>query len=94
MLNVFEPLPRLETVAVILEEEAKLLSLELSIHRKVRQAIDDNQKEYYLREQMKVIQAELGEDGGDEAETYYEKIAASGFPEEIREKLNKELGGF
>ncbi len=92
VLNVFEPLPRLETVAVILEEEAKLLSLELSIHRKVRQAIDDNQKEYYLREQMKVIQAELGEDGGDEAETYYEKIAASGFPEEIREKLSKEVG--
>lgn len=92
VLNIFEPLPRLETVAVILEEETKLLSLELSIHRKVRQAIDDNQKEYYLREQLKAIQAELGEDSGDEAAAYYSKIEASGFPKEIQEKLNKEVG--
>lgn len=92
VLNVFEPLARLETVAVILEEETKLLAVELSIHKKVRQAIDDNQKEYYLREQLRAIQTELGEDGGDEAAAYYKKIRESGFPEEIQEKLSKEVG--
>lgn len=92
ILNVFEPLARLETVAVILEEETKLLAVELSIHKKVRQAIDDNQKEYYLREQLKAIQTELGDDAEDEAGAYYSKIEASGFPKEIQEKLSKEVG--
>ncbi len=92
ILNIFEPLARLEATAVILEEEAKLLATEVIIHKKVRQAIDDNQKEYYLREQMKVIQAELGEDAGDDAAMFYKKIEESGFPEEIQEKLRKEVG--
>lgn len=92
ILNMFEPLKRLEMAAVILEEEAKLLAAELKIHKKVRQAIDDNQKEYYLREQLKVIQAELGEDTGDDADAFYKKIDASGFPKEIQEKLRKEVG--
>ena len=44
----------LETLIVIIESETKLLLLEMNIHKKVREAIDENQRDYYLREQLKV----------------------------------------
>ncbi|MBQ2729476.1 MAG: endopeptidase La [Clostridia bacterium] len=91
VLEVFEPLSRLETLVVIIESETKLLALEMSIHKKVREAIDDNQRDYYLREQLKVIQGELGADSEDEAEEYYDKIDAQDFPKEITDKLYKEV---
>jgi len=91
ILEVFEPLARLETLTVIIENETKILAIEMSIHKKVREAIDENQKDYYLREQLKVIQGELGADSEDEAEEYYDKIDASGFPKEICDKLYKEV---
>lgn len=91
ILEIFEPLARLETLTVIIENETKILAIEMSIHKKVREAIDENQKDYYLREQLKVIQGELGADSEDEAEEYYDKIDASGFPKEICDKLYKEV---
>lgn len=92
ILEIYEPLARLETLTVILEGESKLLAVEMKIHKKVREAIDENQREYYLREQLKVIQGELGADSEDEAEEYYDKIDALKLPDYVREKLYKEVG--
>ena len=92
ILEVFEPLERLETLIVTMESEAKILAMEMSIHKKVREAIDENQRDYYLREQLKVIQGELGNDSDDEIEEYYAKIDAAGLPKEITDKLYKEVG--
>jgi len=92
VLEVFEPLERLEALIVVLESEAKLLGLEMTIHKKVRESIDENQRDYYLREQLKVIQGELGGDSDDELEEYYDRIDAAQLPKEITEKLYKEVG--
>ena len=91
ILEIFEPVERLEELIVIMEKESKLLQLEMKIHKKVRDAIDDNQRDYYLREQLKVIQNELGGDSEDEADEYYDKIDAAGLPDEVRDKLYKEV---
>lgn len=91
ILESFEPLRRLEKLAVLLDSEAELLQTEAKIHQKVREQIDDNQRDYYLREQLKVIQSELNQDTGDEVEDYYDKIARLHLPAEIDEKLRKEV---
>ena len=63
------------------------------LQSKVRERVNDSQKEYYLREQLKLIQEELGEgDGDDEIHEYAQKIAQADLPEAVAEKLNKELG--
>ena len=66
----------------------------MEIQNRAREQMADNQRDYYLREQMKAIQAELGEgEGGDsEIEDYRKKIAEAKLPDEVREKLEKELG--
>ena len=83
---------RLEALAEILENENSVLNLERDIYEKVKGQIDKNQREYYLREQMRVISNELGEDDPtqDEVEEYLEKIKALNLPEEASEKLAKE----
>lgn len=91
VLEIYEPLKRLEKTAVLLESEAKLLKCEMAIHKKVREQIDNGQRDYYLREQLKVIQNELGMDGDEEVDEYYEKIEKAELSDEIREKLNKEV---
>ncbi len=93
VLECSEPLKRLELTCVLMESEAKLLALELDIHRRVKAKMDKNQRDYFLREQAKIIQNELGE--GDEAsdtEEYLSKIKAAKLPCEISEKLEKEAG--
>jgi len=92
ILEIYEPLRRLETLTILLDSEAELLQTEASIHQRVREQIDDNQRDYYLREQLKVIQGELGMDSGDEVDEYYDKIAKAKLPKEIEEKLLKEVG--
>lgn len=89
ILEVFDPAKRAETAVVVMENEIRLLETEADIHKKVREQIDENQREYYLREQLKAVQNELG-DGGDDEE-YYEKIANAHLPKEVEDKLNKEL---
>ena len=83
--------PRLEKLLVALEEEFMLLECEHDIQMQVRDKIDRNQKDYFLREQIKAIQSELGDDDDDEIREYEEKIAAAKMPEEIKEKLFKEV---
>ncbi len=90
VLECFNPMTRLEKLVMLLEEETMLLECEFKIHQQVRKKIDEHQKEFYLREQIKSIQAELGEDL-DEIEEYHQKIEASHLPKEIEDKLLKEL---
>ncbi len=92
VLETYLPKTRLEKLLVALEEESMLLECEHEIQMQVREKIDRNQKDYFLREQIKAIQSELGEDDDDEIREYEEKIAAASLPEEVREKLYKELG--
>ena len=94
ILAEVRPLRRLEKMYRLLQREVEILSIEDDIQNKVRERVNGNQRDYYLREQLKAIQAELGEgeysDG--EIEEYREKIQKAKLPEQVREKLNKELG--
>ena len=83
---------RITKVIRILTDEVEILKVESEIQEKVRDKIDKNQREYYLREQMKVIQSELGENDTDaEVEKYKEKIEALKLSDEHSEKLLKEV---
>ena len=80
---------RLEVLCEILNNEIKLLKLQAEIDDKVQQNMDDNQRDYYLREQMKVISTELNGDDSPEtqAQKYRERILKIGFAKEDEEKL-------
>ena len=88
VLECFEPIKRIELLISLIKDEANLLECELKIHKKVRSNLNQNQKEYYLREQIRVIQDELGE--GDEENEYFDRIMSTKMPDEVREKLVKE----
>lgn len=80
----------------ILSREIDVISLEQQIHEQVRASIEDNQREFYIREQIKALQHELGsmsDDGSDEneIENYYAKIKATGASDEVMDKLNSEV---
>lgn len=91
ILEIRQPLRRMERLLVLLAEELDILRCEYDIHRRVKSKIDNNQKEFFLREQVRAIQQELGEGGDDECEEYYEKIEKAKLPKEIADKLNKEV---
>lgn len=93
ILSEFHPLRRIEKLLQILYQETEILEIEKDINTKVRKQIDKVQKEYYLREQMKAIQNELGDRDGiaGEIEEYRSKIPEAGLPEEVEKKVNKEL---
>ena len=91
VLEAMRVKPRLEKLLVALEEEFMLLECEHDIQMQVRDKIDKNQKDYFLREQIKAIQSELGDDEDDEIREYDERITAAKMPEEIKEKLYKEV---
>lgn len=92
ILSQSDPLKRLELLAHLLESENNILSLEQDIQQKVHSQIDKNQREYYLREQMKAISGELGEeDPQEETGEYFEKIDKLKLEKEITEKLYKEV---
>ena len=83
---------RIEKLLVALGEELMILQCERDIQRTVREKIDKNQKDYFLREQIKALQSELGEyEDDDELKEYDERISQAKMPEEIKEKLYKEL---
>lgn len=83
---------KLERLAEILESENNILGIEHAIYDRVRDQMDKNQREYYLREQMKAISFELGEDEDDVNETseYLDKIAKLKLEGEAKEKLEYE----
>lgn len=83
---------RLERAVVLLQQELQLAQLESDIQAKTRTQIDQNQRDYYLREQIKAIQDELGEgDDLSEFEDYEKKLMQLHLPEESEEKLLKDL---
>ncbi len=92
ILEESSPVKRLELLAKALEGENEILSLEHDIHDRVRDQIDKNQREYYLREQLKAISSELGdgENTVDEVESYQKRISAIGLDGESEDKLLKE----
>lgn len=81
---------RLELLCQILQNEIEIIKIDKKISGKVKKSIDQSQKEYYLREQMKAISEELG-DGSDEIEEYKKKIEALGLTDELKTKVLKEL---
>lgn len=93
VLEAFEPRDRLEKIATILNRELEIMMVEKKIRGQVRKQMEQIQKEYYLREQMKAIQKELGDsdDRTEELEELKTAIAKAGMPEEAREKADKEL---
>ena len=91
ILEELRPAKRLEKLYRLLEREVEILSLDQEIQERAREQISGHQRDYFLREQMKAIQNELGE-AVDEIEEYREKIAQAKLPDQVREKLNKELG--
>lgn len=93
ILEELSPKKRLSKLLEILAHENEILEIERNITTKVRQQIDKNQKEYYLREQLKAIQKELGEssDLTNEVEEYREKIDEANLPEDVKKKALKEV---
>ncbi|QAT49607.1 endopeptidase La [Caproiciproducens sp. NJN-50] len=92
ILEELHPLRRLEKLAAILKKETQVLSIETQISEKAKEQIDRNQREYFLREQMKAISYELGEDDNpqQEADELRERIEKLGLPKAQHEKLMKE----
>ena len=92
MLSQLNPVKRLEMAVKLLRREVEMLKLETEIQEKTKANIDQNQKDYYLREQIRVLRDELGE-GEDDSEfsTYEQKIRKLNLPEESEKKLLKDL---
>ena len=93
LLEALQPQERLEKLAEILSQEMEILDLEKKINVRVRKQMEKTQKEYYLREQVKGIQKELGErdERTAEADEYRKKIADAQLPEEAEKKVLNEL---
>jgi len=88
VLELFEPIARIESLIYLLSKERKLLECEMDIHKKVRARLNQLQKERYLQEQMRAIQEELGTDS--DPDDFYSQIIAANLPKEVEEKLLKE----
>lgn len=93
LLEAFEPNARLNKLIDIMVREIDILKIEKKIGLKVKRKIDKSQKEYYLREQLKVIQEELGDRDGiqQEIEGYKKKIEKAKLPKDVKEKALYEL---
>ncbi len=94
LLEMVDPVERLRRVSGMLGRELEVLELEESIHSQVRQEVDRSQREILLREQMRVIQHELGEMDvfQQELNDLRERLTGSDMPDEVRDKALKELG--
>ena len=92
LLCMLNPTRRLETALKLLHREVEMLRLEGEIQEKTKAALDQNQRDYYLREQMKVIREELGEgDDENECESYAASIQGLKLNEDIEKKLLKDV---
>jgi ATP-dependent Lon protease len=93
LLETFDPHERLHKVSLLLAKELDVLELQNRIQSAVQEEVDKSQREYFLREQIKAIQKELGESDTltREVTQLREKIEASGMPEPVRAKAEEEL---
>ena len=86
---------RYEKLSLKLVNEMQIMEIKEELQRKVKNKVDKHQKEYLLREQLKVIREELGEDTTfSDADEFEEACSKLDAPEEVKEKLNKEIGRF
>ena len=92
LLCQLNPVKRLENVMKLLDMELQMLHIEAEIQDKTRAQMDQNQRDYYLREQIKVIREELGEEDEDqEFSSYQKKVLALSLPESSQKKLLKDI---
>ena len=93
LLQIYNVIERLEKIYDIITRELDILEIEKKISSRVRKQIDKSQKEYYLREQIKAIQKELGEKEGnqEDIDKYREKLETLTLDDEVKEKIEKEL---
>ncbi|MGA2761671.1 MAG: LON peptidase substrate-binding domain-containing protein, partial [Candidatus Cybelea sp.] len=93
VLEILDVKKRLEHILVAIESEMDVLQIEKRIRGRVKAQMEKSQREYYLNEQMKAIQKELGEmdEGGNEISELEQKIVKAGMPKEAREKATSEL---
>ena len=91
ILEELHPVKRLQLVNEILTHELDVISLEVEMEKKVRDRVGRVQKDMILREQVKVLQHELGDDGDEEIQEYTDKIEKLRVSEEIEQKLMKEV---
>lgn len=93
LLEIEEPVRRLTKVNELLAREHEMLSVQAQIQNAAREEMGKNQKEYYLREQMKAIQQELGDhDGKEELEELRKSIETAKMPENVQKEALKQLG--
>ncbi len=99
ILQCFDPLTRIDTLILLLRHECEVRRTVRDIQNRVRARLNRNQREYYLREELKVIREQLGEDGeeggmgrgmGNDQAEYFEAIDKAELPESVSEKLYKE----
>ena len=84
-----------EVLAAILNNDIEVLQIGHDLQRKLKARVDKNQRDYILREQLKLIREELGEENtADTAEEYRQKAEALDAPPEVKDKLNKEIDRF
>lgn len=93
LLEIADIVQRIEKLMLLMESEADLFALEKNIRVRIKQQMEKNQREYYLNEQIKAIQKELGEmdDVVSETEELEQKIAKAGMSKEAKEKAEAEL---
>ena len=92
VLECLYPSRRLLLLGKILNHELAVLGIEKELNDETQEAMNRSQREYYLREQMKIIQSELGDEGSlDDIDEYRQKIDALDASDEVRQKLRKEL---
>lgn len=95
LLEELEFWSRYEKLSLKLVNEMQIMEIKEELQRKVKSKIDKHQKEYLLREQLKVIREELGEDTTfSDADEFEEACSKLDAPEEVKEKLHKEIGRF
>jgi len=91
LLETLDPMERLNKICVILGNEIEILELETTIRSRVRSQVDRSQKEFYLREQLRAIQEELGMETSSEADELRLKLKEKNVPKEVAEKIRKEI---
>ena len=91
VLQEVDPEKRLEALDVILMREGELAVIERTVQQRLKQQVDKNQKDYYLREQIRAIQEELGEGEGRLTDRLRKKAEQLPLNEEAREQVNREL---
>jgi ATP-dependent Lon protease len=91
LLETLDPLARLEKICVIMGNEIEILELEATIRSRVRLQVDHTQKEFYLREQLRAIQEELGMETTSESGELRERVSEKALPAEVEARVRKEI---